>query len=376
MSEYQYYEFVAVDGPISDEGLRYAQSCSTRAQVSRLHWRNVYHFGSFKGSVDQLLQYYDAHFYIANWGSVCFALSFPKGTLHMESIEPYVSEASGYENSLTVSSAGEREIVSWERHEEGKWDWTEGEGIIDCLVGIREELLRGDYRALFIGWLGGFYPEEWQDSVDTESKLPPIPANLGELSVSEKEMLNHFTVDVDVLSVAVSLSNQYKPERIPLADVIDSLSSEDMKEMLVKVAGGEGRQVMADLQRMTYREETVRDFEQQLSCAMFAEQVLEARQARIAEEEKLAEARRKQDAEKRKQHLANIMQKADVIWTGLASLMDEKNAAAYDQVARQLEELQAAHQQAGKNESFQAKLTAFREQYVRRPAMMRRIAGL
>ena len=29
MSEYQYYEFVAIDGPISDEGMRYARDCST-----------------------------------------------------------------------------------------------------------------------------------------------------------------------------------------------------------------------------------------------------------------------------------------------------------------------------------------------------------
>ena len=29
MSEYQYYEFAASDGPISDEGLRYARSGSS-----------------------------------------------------------------------------------------------------------------------------------------------------------------------------------------------------------------------------------------------------------------------------------------------------------------------------------------------------------
>ena len=70
MSEYQYYEFAAVDGPISDEGMRYAAGCSSRANVSRFHWRNVYNFGDFHGSVDSLLKYYDAHFYIANWGTV------------------------------------------------------------------------------------------------------------------------------------------------------------------------------------------------------------------------------------------------------------------------------------------------------------------
>jgi hypothetical protein len=65
MSEYQYYEFAAIDRPISDEGLRYAQACSSRANVSRIRWQNTYHFGSFGGSVDTLLKYYDAHFQAA-----------------------------------------------------------------------------------------------------------------------------------------------------------------------------------------------------------------------------------------------------------------------------------------------------------------------
>src|SRR5437899_7488313 len=64
MSEYQYYEFAAIDGPISDEGLRYARRCSSRANVSRVRWQNTYTFGDFHGSVDTLLKHYDAHFYI------------------------------------------------------------------------------------------------------------------------------------------------------------------------------------------------------------------------------------------------------------------------------------------------------------------------
>jgi hypothetical protein len=55
MSEYQHYEFAAIDGPISDEGLRYARGCSSRAEVSRVRWQNTYTFGDFHGSVDTLL---------------------------------------------------------------------------------------------------------------------------------------------------------------------------------------------------------------------------------------------------------------------------------------------------------------------------------
>jgi hypothetical protein len=60
MSEYQYYEFAAIDGPISDEGLRYARGCSSRANVSRVRWQNTYTFGDFHGSVDTLLKYYES----------------------------------------------------------------------------------------------------------------------------------------------------------------------------------------------------------------------------------------------------------------------------------------------------------------------------
>jgi len=43
--------------------------------VSRVRWQNTYHFVDFHGSVDTLLKYYDAHFYIANWGTVRLGLT-------------------------------------------------------------------------------------------------------------------------------------------------------------------------------------------------------------------------------------------------------------------------------------------------------------
>ena len=56
--------------------------------------------------------------------------------------------------------------------------------------------------------------------------------------------------------------------------------------------------------------------------------------------------------------------------------MDEKVAAAYDQVAAQLQEFRDAHEQAGESTRFQQELTAFRERYARRTALLRRIEKL
>ena len=56
--------------------------------------------------------------------------------------------------------------------------------------------------------------------------------------------------------------------------------------------------------------------------------------------------------------------------------MDKKTAAAYDDAAAQLQELHAAYAQANQQKAFRHKLTAFRERYRRRSAMMRRIKGV
>src|SRR5438034_11099157 len=113
MSEYQYYEFAAIDGPISDEGLRYARGCSSRANVSRVRWQNTYTFGDFHGSVDTLLKHYDAHFYIANWGTVRLGLAFPKGPFPSEPIQQYLRGGNRYEATLPAEEPGARAMIGW-----------------------------------------------------------------------------------------------------------------------------------------------------------------------------------------------------------------------------------------------------------------------
>ena len=375
MSEYQYYEFAAIDGPISDKGLRYARACSSRANVSRVRWQNTYHFGSFGGSVDTLLQYYDAHFYIANWGTVRLGLAFPKGAIAPEVLQPYLRGGERYEDTLTVKEIGERCIVYWERNEEGGWWETNGDGIIDQLIGIREELLRGDYRALFLGWLADFAPDEWKDPQHGEVIMPPILAGLDHLSPSLETLIRHFPVDTDSLAVAARLSQAGTLNRIPLAAALETLSVSEMRAMLARVAEGGGSGVMAELNRLTYPRGQA-PVSSAMRCIDFAAKALQAREMRKKQEAAAAAAKRQHDAELRLQHLASVMQRADNLWPGLDPLMDQKIASAYDQAAAQLQELRDAYAQAGNLGGFQQKLSGFRRRYSNRPAMLRRIEKL
>src|SRR6266446_4626235 len=355
MSEYQYYEFAAIDGPISDEGLQYARGCSSRANVSRVRWQNTYTFGDFHGSVDTLLKHYDAHFYIANWGTVRLGLAFPKGVIAPEAIQPYLRGGEQYEDTLTVKEIGNRCIVWWERNEEGGWGWTEGEALIDELIAVREELMRGDYRALFLGWLADFDADEWRAPEDSAVVMPPIPAGFDHLSPALAELIKHFPVDRDALAVAAGLSQASTLDRIPIAAVLERLSVSEMRALLARVAEGGGPGVMAELNRLTYPRVQI-PVGQAMKCTDFAAKTLETREVRNKKEAKAAEAKRQREADLRKQHLASTMQRAGTLWSRLDPLMDQKIASAYEQASAQLQELRDAYAQAGDIRGFQQKL--------------------
>ena len=56
VSEYQYYEFRAIDRPLDDCGLRALWSLSTRTEITQTSFVNTYDWGDFKGDLDALME--------------------------------------------------------------------------------------------------------------------------------------------------------------------------------------------------------------------------------------------------------------------------------------------------------------------------------
>ena len=112
--------------------------------------------------------------------------------------------------------------------------------------------MRGDFRALFLGWLADFYPDQWADSEDGDAVMPPIPAGLNNLSPALMALIEHFSVDEDALAVAAGLSQTTSPVRIPMAVVLERLSVSEMRGLLERVAEGKGSGVMSELNRRSY----------------------------------------------------------------------------------------------------------------------------
>ncbi|WP_245718579.1 hypothetical protein [Nocardia miyunensis] len=90
MSEYQYYEFLAVDRPLDDDEQAAVRSLSTRARITATSFVNEYHWGDFKGDPSRLMEcFYDAHLYVANWGTHRVMFRLPCDLLDPDVVDDY-----------------------------------------------------------------------------------------------------------------------------------------------------------------------------------------------------------------------------------------------------------------------------------------------
>jgi hypothetical protein len=82
MSEYQYYEFLSIDRPLTAEEMAALRALSTRAHITPVSFTNEYQWGNFKGNPDDLMRrFFDAHVYVANWMTAIFMVRLPIETI-------------------------------------------------------------------------------------------------------------------------------------------------------------------------------------------------------------------------------------------------------------------------------------------------------
>jgi hypothetical protein len=90
MSEYQYYEFTAVDKPLNEKDMQALEDLSSRARITPTSFVNEYNWGNFKGDPLKLVEkYFDAFLYVANWGTHWFMLKVPRNLVDVGLVKKY-----------------------------------------------------------------------------------------------------------------------------------------------------------------------------------------------------------------------------------------------------------------------------------------------
>ena len=264
MSEYQYYEFQAVDRRLTAEEMAEVGRLSSRTDPTPTRAVFTYSYGDFRGNPEDVLaKYYDAMLYLANWGSKQLMFRFPQSALDAEALVPYCLG-----DFITTSVSGEYLIVNVDFGEDEIGDWIEDEVYLSSLIRLRDDLLRGDFRFLYLAWLKAAAmmavdEDEWEAydpdvdeiyeyEIGRDTLEPPAPAGLQDLSTPLQDFVDLFEIDGDLVAVAAQASvSKPSPGDLDVEALVSRLPETERTDFLVRVARGEphvGLQLMKRLQ--------------------------------------------------------------------------------------------------------------------------------
>jgi hypothetical protein len=391
MSEYQYYEFQAIDRPLSQQEMAKLRALSTRATITRYRFVNVYHWGDFGGDPAKLMEnYFDAFVYVANWGTYRFMLRLPRRLLALETVEPYFAC-----EWTTARVAGDAVILEFLLADEGYDDekrlgWITDEqaaGWLPGLLPLRAELASGDLRCLYLGWLlcaqGGM--------LDDEEIEPPVPPGLGRLSAALRAFAEFFWLDQTLIEIAAERSADLDATGAPrdqLERWIHELPDSEKDALLFRVAAEGDPHLRAELLQQFQRSTAVSGDQTitgsvvgrtvgQLVAA--AEHRAEVKRQESAEREARERARRaKEAARARAAYLDDLAPREEEAWRRVEAFIETKRPKEYDQAVALLRDLHDLGVRDGQTGRFGLRLRDLRQRYATRPALLQRLkqAGL
>ena len=345
MSEYQYYEFLAVDRPLTAAEQAEVRQLSTRARITATSFTNEYEWGDFKGSPDQMMQrYYDAHLYFANWGTHRIMLRLPRTLL-----DPEIAGQYCVDGQMSLSTSREYVILDLTSEDESA-EWVEGaEDSLSAIVGVRSELAAGDLRPLYLAWLsayGGWESDEDAFGGEDEDELePPVPAGLGSLTAAQRALADFLRLDADLLQVAAENSPglpEVKDDARAVATHIAKLPVSDKDRLLTLVAADQAARARMELLRGLRGDP---DEQRSSRPRRTVAELLDTAAARRLQHEQHAAAmaaarqalREQQRAAARQRHLDELAQDPETAWADAERLISTRLPAQYDAAVTLLE---------------------------------------
>jgi hypothetical protein len=378
VSEYQYYEFQAVDRPLTKREMGELRASSSRATITATRFVNHYEWGSFKGNPSTWMEkYFDAFLYLANWGTHELMIRLPRQVLDLKTAKRYCCG-----RAASARLHGNLVLLELSSEEQGSgWD-DDGSGWLSSLIPLRSDLAAGDHRALYLAWLLCVQERE----VDDEATEPPVPAGLGELTASLQAFAEFLRIDPDLLAAAAAQS--------PKADGSSSLDVErwvatqsdaTKTDWLVRLVGGQEPHLRAEMLQRFRDSQPPRELRPGGAPRTVGE-LLEAAEAHAQERrrEEAARAaaerarREREAAEERERSLDNLAKREAKAWEQVDALIATRHPGRYDEAVKLLCDLRDLALRGGRRSEVEARLRRLYEEHVRKPSFVERMrkAGL
>lgn len=200
MSEYQFVHFLALDRPLDEKQLEFMGRQSSRAEITKWEFSNEYHFGDFHGKADEMLRRgYDVHLHYANFGIRKLMFRLPMGLpCDQQTWDGFQPD---YGIDWHADKQGRGGILEIQPEADaGTYgeDALEVDELLAEIAPVRELLMAGDLRPLYVAWLACCGDDETQE--------PPVPAGLDQLSPSLIAMAEFYELSDGMLEAAAERS--------------------------------------------------------------------------------------------------------------------------------------------------------------------------
>lgn len=380
MSEYQYYEFLALDHPLDARQQNEVRALSTRARVTATTFINEYHWGNFRGDPSRMMErYYDAHLYLTNWGSRRIMLRLPRSLLDLDTAEQYCIG-----DQVTAWTTADHLILD-HSSEDDAGEWVEdAEGSLSAIVGVRDEIAAGDLRPLYLAWLAGYGTwerDEYAFARDEDDALePPVPPGLRSLTAAQEALADFLRLDDVLLDVAAAASTEIEvaaDDPCELAGRISDLAESEKDRLLLRVVTGHPA---------TVRRELLRRFRDQDANASrdaprrTVAEILDTTANQRAERERQAAAQLAEEEARRararmlarERRLDELARDEDAAWARVDAMIATRKPAEYDAAVTLLTDLRALSDRDGHTDTCIQRSMALHREHARKPSLIER----
>ncbi len=363
--EYQYYEFQALERHLTKAEQDYVQSLSSRVRPTATRAVFTYSHADFPGRPLSVLEKcFDAMLYMANWGSYQLAFRFPKSAVNIQALESYCVQG-----VIEVSTTAKYVILNIEIHEEEGGGWIEeNNNWLSALLPLRQTILQGDYRVLYLAWLQAAAVSAY---LEDDAQEPPVPPNLQKLNGPLQAFVDWLEMEPDLIAVAAKSSPTQNALKEPFKEWVNALSDKEKTKLLLEIVTGDSAiasQLQARLRRKFAQASEfplVPDGEQRHFSQLRALADTQ-RSERQAKEKAAAQA-------KRRKYLESLKPRQAQLWETIKDLIARKQAQPYKQAIQHLVDLRDLAELEGSLAIYQSRIRQMQDEYSNRSGLLRRM---
>lgn len=377
MSEFQYYEFYSIDRELTKQEREEIAGLSSRFSPTSRRAIFSYSYSSFRHDVESvLLKYFDFFLYISNWGTKRLMYKFPIDIVDYKEIKQYICDFDNYvvNNGIRIFKKSGFVLVDINLSEEGGDIWIEEEDRWSSdLIGLRQDIIEGDYRSLFIIWLHIKQLEYESKQIEIETEIPRklIPNNLDRLNARLESLMRLYQVNIDWFKGASKYSESSNSQEHDYSEEVQKLPIDRKNEYLLKILRGEYN-LRIKLKKEIDQLQENREEKPQMTSNITLKELLGSIEN---EENKRKVLEQKQVERQRLNKLKETEKNKNIILGEIDYHIKRGTGKSYDEALIRILALRDLSIHQEKQDQFTRWIKVYKENLSNKPAMLKRLTG-